>query len=319
MRAKTETMCVDALYRAYTKRSYVCLFAAPYENQIRMIFDRMTELISLSPLVKEMVVSNTKTPFIIKFKNGSSIKGFTTGAASGGGAASLRGQRADEIYLDESDYLADADFDSILAIAGERNDIGIFLSSTPTGARKRFWQACTDPNMHFKQFHFPSMCNPNWGPKMEEQFRAQLSEQGYIHEILADFGSQETGVFNKDRLDQAMQIQRYTYAPLTYSQRLKVEQNEWDVEFLIPPNDLGNRTYMRNPFRTMGIDWDKYGASSSLLILDYVPELNKFKVIRRVEVPKAEYSFDKAVNMIIELNKIYDPAFIYADRGSGGK
>ena len=95
MRAKTETMCVDALYRAYTKRSYVCLFAAPYENQIRMIFDRMTELISLSPLVKEMVVSNTKTPFSIKFKNGSSVKGFTTGAASGGGAASLRGQRAD--------------------------------------------------------------------------------------------------------------------------------------------------------------------------------------------------------------------------------
>ena len=61
----------------------------------------------------------------------------------------------------------------------------------------------------------------------------------------------------------------------------------------------------------------KYGASSSILILDYIPELNKFKVIRRIEVPKAEYSFDKAVNMIIELNRIYDPAFIYADRGSG--
>lgn len=40
-------------------------------------------------------------------------------------------------------------------------------------------------------------------------------------------------------------------------------------------------------------------------------------MIRRIEVPKAEYSFDKAVNMIIELNRIYDPAFIYADRGSG--
>lgn len=61
----------------------------------------------------------------------------------------------------------------------------------------------------------------------------------------------------------------------------------------------------------------KYGASSSLLILDYVPEKNKFKVIRRIEVPKSEYSFDKAVNMIIELNKIYSPSFIYVDRGSG--
>lgn len=154
-------------------------------------------------------------------------------------------------------YLANADFDAILAIAGEREGIKVFLSSTPTGARKRFWQACTDPKMHFKQFHFPSMCNPQWGPKMEEEFRAQLSEQGYIHEILADFGSQETGVFNKDCLDKAMHTEMYAYSPLTYSQKMHADENKWNVEFLIPPNDLGNRVYMPNQFRTMGIDWDK--------------------------------------------------------------
>lgn len=48
-----------------------------------------------------------------------------------------------------------------------------------------------------------------------------------------------------------------------------------------------------------------------------MPKYHKFKVIRRIEVPKAEYSFDKAVNMIIELNRIYNPSWIYADRGSG--
>ena len=58
-------------------------------------------------------------------------------------------------------------------------------------------------------------------------------------------------------------------------------------------------------------------ASSSILILDYNLAMNKFQVVRRVEVPKVEYSFDKAVNMIIELNKIYQPSFIYADRGMG--
>ena len=42
-----------------------------------------------------------------------------------------------------------------------------------------------------------------------------------------------------------------------------------------------------------------------------------FKVVRRIEVPRAEYSFDKAVNMIIALNQIYNPSFIYADAGSG--
>ena len=124
-------------------------------------------------------MSNTKSPFQITLKNGSSIKGFTTGAASGGGADNIRGQRADSIYLDESDYMNDSDFDSIMALQGERSGISVFLSSTPTGARKRFWKCCTDPKMHFKEFHYPSMCNPDWSPEMEEEFRAQLSEAGY--------------------------------------------------------------------------------------------------------------------------------------------
>ena len=118
-------MCIDSLWRCSTKRSYVCLYAAPYEAQIRMIFDRLTQLIELSPAVKKTVISNTKTPFQIKFANGSAIRGFTTGASTGTGAANLRGQRADHLYLDESDYLSDSDFDSILAIAGERKGIGV--------------------------------------------------------------------------------------------------------------------------------------------------------------------------------------------------
>ena len=43
----------------------------------------------------------------------------------------------------------------------------------------------------------------------------------------------------------------------------------------------------------------------------------KFQVIKRVEVPRGEYSYDNAVNKIIELNEIYNPAFIYCDAGSG--
>lgn len=42
-----------------------------------------------------------------------------------------------------------------------------------------------------------------------------------------------------------------------------------------------------------------------------------FKVVRRIEVPRAEYSFDKAVNLVIAVNQIYNPSFIYADAGSG--
>ena len=61
----------------------------------------------------------------------------------------------------------------------------------------------------------------------------------------------------------------------------------------------------------------KYGASSSIVILDYDTDFEKFRVIKRVEVPKTEYSYDNAVNLIVELNDIYNPSWIYADRGSG--
>ena len=61
----------------------------------------------------------------------------------------------------------------------------------------------------------------------------------------------------------------------------------------------------------------KYGASSSIIILDYDVEKNKFRVTRRIEVPKSEYSYDNAVNLIVDLNRIYNPSWIYVDRGAG--
>ena len=61
----------------------------------------------------------------------------------------------------------------------------------------------------------------------------------------------------------------------------------------------------------------KYGTSSSIIILDYDVNYKKFKVIKRVELPRAEYSYDNAVNTVVRLNKIYKPAFIYCDAGSG--
>ena len=210
----------------------------------------------------------------------------------------------------------DSDFDSIMALQGERPGISVFLSSTPTGERKRFYQCCTDPKLGFKEFHYPSMCNPDWSPEMEDEFRAQLSQAGYTHEILAEFGEQETGVFTKEKVDAALTYYDYYYSPLSLSHQRLIASEERTPDNLIVPEDYIG-IYKPNIWRTMGIDWDKYGASSSLLILDYDIIRHKFIVIKRVEVPKVEYSFDAAVKLVIRLNEIYMPSFIYADRGSG--
>ena len=102
----TEVMCVESLFAAMNNKNFVCLFATPYESQIRLIFDRLTELIQTSPLVKSELVSSTKNPFRIILRNGSKIVGFTTGAKTSSNAASLRGQRSDLILLDEMDFHA---------------------------------------------------------------------------------------------------------------------------------------------------------------------------------------------------------------------
>ena len=312
---KTETMVVESLFHVCTKRNFRVLIVTPYETQVRLAFMRLNELIQESPVVKSMVVTNTKNPYMIKLSNDSAILGFTTGASSGGGAASVRGQRADLIVMDEVDYMSEADFDSVMIIAGERPDIRTVMSSTPTGKRSKFYQACTDPAMGFVEHFHPSTHIPNWNDEMEAEFRAQLSEQGYVHEVEAEFGVQNTGVFDKDRVDEAKEIYNYAYAPLDYYQESAVKRG--DIE---PPEMLiydRRHPAPHNRFRTIGVDFDKYQDTSSIIVLEFNERLKRFMILKAYNVPRSEYSYDMAVKTIIELNEIYNPAMIYCDRGNG--
>lgn len=250
-------MVVDSLYHAVTNPNFRVLIVTPYENQVRLAFTRLNELINASPLIKARIVSSTKNPYKIDFDNNSGIWGFTTGASTGSGAASIRGQRADMIVMDEVDYMGEADFDSVMMIAGERSDIKIVMSSTPTGKRSKFYQACTDPNMHFTEHYHPSMHNPNWNAEMEAEFRSILTEQGYVHEVEAEFGTQDTGVFDKVKLDKAIQIYDYAYNPLNYYQESNIRTRR-EVESGYEGPDMMMYSVRNkapyNPFRTMGVE-----------------------------------------------------------------
>ena len=94
IKLKTDTMCVEGLHKAANNKGFRILYVTPYENQVDLIFARMKEIIADSPLIKTLVTRITNSPYKIEFSNGSQIRGFTTGAASGNGAASVRGQKA---------------------------------------------------------------------------------------------------------------------------------------------------------------------------------------------------------------------------------
>ena len=96
------------------------------------------------------------------------------------------------------------------------------------------------------------MDSPNWDAKHEAQFKAQLTEQAYVHEILAEFGTQDKGVFPKDKLDEAIKVNNYAYNELDVIQKRQCEEiGKWPTMYLY---DRNNRPAY-NPFRTVGVEY----------------------------------------------------------------
>lgn len=278
------------LWYAFTHNNASLVVATPYENQITVIFDQLRKFINNAPEIRGSVLLDRRNPQHIQLKNGSNIKGFTAGTRSGAAGGSLRGQKADVIYLDELDYMTDDDFNTIYAIALEAPArIQVWCSSTPTGRRGTFYHMCQGNMKGWKEFHYPSTVNPEWDTAMEAELRSMFStEVAWQHEVLAEFGDEVIGVFKKEYIDRA----RSNYQYFKYRENLF-------------------------PYVTVGVDWDKFGAATQIVIVGYNLSLCRFQVINRIEIPKSEFTFHNAVQMIIKINELYNPDYIYIDRGSG--
>lgn len=168
--------------------------------------------------------------------------------------------------------MGSGDFDVITAIAGERPDISIFASSTPSGARSKFWEICTKKDSAYTEHYHPSMHNPNWGPEMEAEFRSTMTEQQYVHEILAEFGTQDVGVFNKNKLDEATQVLDYAYNPLDYYQENNCKAKGTYPQMLL--YDKQNKAPF-NPWRMVGVKIHNILSRNKYIIL------HLYKVIYR--------------------------------------
>lgn len=203
------------------------------------------------------------------------------------------------IILDELDYMGDDDLEAIFAMlqktGANQPDKTLIGASTPTGRRAVFWEWCTGDI--FREFWFPSYCNPFWDVETEKFFRSQYSEMGYRHEIEADWGEDVDGVYPRTYVDMAF-----------YS-------NEWEY---IPERLHDDTVYV------MGVDWDKYGAGTNIVVLEIFGRdhansemRGKYRLAYREETKREEYSLTKAVDRIIALDKKFNFAHIYVDRGYG--
>lgn len=346
---KTDSMCVLILWYAYTQMNkgpnnqYNILILTPYETQIDLIFDRLKQLIEGSLLMQSMITREIHHRK--ELSNGTIIVGLTAGASSGtSGGNNTRGQRADLIILDEADYIGSSQITNIINIRNEAPErIKIIAASTPSGKHEEYYKWCTGSSKKYKpkkddmdnfrfsgyieednsedgngwiEIHAPSIVNKELlkiNPDTEQTYlqdiKDELSELRYNQEVMAEFGDEEMGVYQKRFIQSA--IANGKLIDHKYSTKLD------GVSF--------NALLRTGNIKILGVDWDKVQAGTTFVALEFdkfhinengIPE-PKFKVLFRMEIPKSNFTYINAINKIVELNEIYQFDWIAIDRGYG--
>jgi replicative DNA helicase len=271
----------------YTNRDFKVLVITPFQNQIELIFERLLQLIRSKESLNNSIKRNVKAPnYTLELYNGSMVRGFTAGTQSGGNANAVRGQKANMLIFDEADYLSSADIASALAVITNYPDATVWMSSTPTGRRERFYNTCKDPA--WKEFHFPSSCNPLWSKEREEFNRREYTKLAYAHEFDAEFGDQEQGVYQSEYVDAAK-------TDYTYASQSPLEN--WDY--------------------CIGVDWNDVKVGTTIAVVGHNRSTGIFRLVYRESVIKEGWTQIAACQRVAELNRQWLPKFIYIDKGFG--
>lgn len=352
----TDCMCVAILWFAYTQYNrrqddqYNIVIATPFDNQINLIFTRLKQLYKPSHLMQACVTRDIhhRLEFTI---NGvtSIIEGFTSGSNNrNNGAAGTRGQRADVIIFDEIDYMEDNQISTIEQLTNEAPDtIKILAASTPTGKHNTYYRWCTNARKRYSpskkdiennEFHgyevhtrdgkdtepfveiyAPSNVNkevlkidPETGETYLQGFKNRYTEMVFAQEVMAEFGEESLGVYQKKYIQIAVdEGRRIGHKYIT----------EWDPQHRKKYLEI---TQGQN-IRCLGVDWDKYGASTHLVCVEYDvfhtladgKNMPAFKIMFHVEIPRSEFTYAHAMEKIIELDQEYKFDWIAIDRGYG--
>lgn len=285
----TQGITMGLLHKMLTTEKYYVLVVAPYDAQAEEIYVKAKQILNnLNEPYDEIVESAKESPnYQIKLRNGSRLRCFTAGSS---GAAQVRGQPANLIYIDEVDYLGQKDFNSILAILLDKPDTELWVTSTPDG-EKQLYRLSQD--RAYKEFHFPSFVLPHYNDDIDNDLRSQSDDMGYVQEVMAEFGTSRAGVFQKYFIDLCS----------------KLSINNTDQASV-----LANR---RNYIITMGCDWNHEGIGTRIVVLAYDRVNKLFFIVDKATVSKEGWTQTAAMEKIIELNRKYVFDKVYVDRGFG--
>lgn len=295
-------LCIRAVWYCMRYAHKTFLIATPTRAQVWRLFEVLTN--TASNLVDQGQVHITRgNPMIVRFANGSKIVGFTVGTKSGRKAFGVRGQAADILAMDEVDHMGEGDVGTLLGIKfGKKQNMHIWMSSTPTGERKQFYTVCTKPVENgFHAYHFIPQTMSDFDPQTDNLLRSLMTAEEYEHEVLAEFGAIASGVFNPDLIEAAL-----TSAEPPFIDGTTV--TEATAKYLPVRADCSY---------TIAADWNTTTVGQCITVIEWDPTKRKAKVWLQEETPNKEFSHTAAVERIVFLLKLTGAAHICVDYGFG--
>jgi len=293
---KSYSLSILALWACMVHHYYDVLIVCPRDDQVSELFETIESFINSTAALAESISEKTKSPHLIKFKNGSTIKGKTTGSSSNGEAIGIKGKGANLVIIDEAAYLADGDFKTLTPIIlGDKyknkdgKSVRTFAASTPNSQQGRYYSWCHDTTGEWREIHVSITDNPDYTEEERDLRRSLSTDIEWITEYLAEFLDSGINAFKNSDIDAAKSDRPYD-------------------------SKGGNRMGVK---RAMGVDWDKYQAGVNICIVEWTQGITNYRLIYREEVPRGEYTLTHAVEKIIKLNEAFQPDHIYVDRGYG--
>jgi hypothetical protein len=283
---KTTLGIIEELHKAITRRNIEILVVTPAKAQAQKWFSDIKAHIHADPELSAALAGTPKQApyFEFRFRNGSNIRLFCTGASSG---ENIRTQTPRRTRMDEQDYLAEDDYGAIQPFFRRYKNSEVHGSSTPTGSRGMYYKMCKKL-ADYKEFHFPITCHPDWSAEMEEGCRAEArTELVFLHEYMAEFGELQSGVFKPEYIDLALQDYRY-------SQFERTKKDEWKYY--------------------IGVDWNGQGTGTKIRVVGYHPQTKMRRIVDHETVDKTTMA---SLDAIRKMNKKWKAEEIYIDAGYG--
>jgi len=166
------------------------LYAAPTDDQTEMYWSYVKEW--LDPLIKGGLVRKLEKKKTIEFPNGGRIKAKTAWDAD-----SLRGDYADFLILDEYAFMNPDTWESVGQPMLLDNDGDAWFPSTPLRMNHfhDLYMKCHEDGDRWASFHFTSESNPFLSKAALKELIADMDDEAYRQEILAEFLEGEGAVF----------------------------------------------------------------------------------------------------------------------------